>query len=134
MFSMLMEQRGWEIVYLGQNLSTEGLGNLLARLTPAVLCIGVTMAENVSGLFEMARIVKQIDRQQLAFVYSGRVLAEHPELQRRIPGIYLSTDMAEAVNHCDTLGEEIDRERWLSISSTFYPPHGMMPPLRSSGL
>lgn len=134
MFSMLMEQRGWEIVYLGQNLSTEGLGDMIARLTPAVLCIGITMAEHVSGIFEMARIAEQFDRQQLAFVYSGRVLAEHPELQRRIPGIYLGTSMAEAVNRCDALGEEIDHERWLSITSTYQTPHGMMPPLRSTAL
>jgi MerR family transcriptional regulator, light-induced transcriptional regulator len=131
MFAMLMEQRGWEIIYLGQNVSTEGLVDLLARLTPAVLCVGVTLAENVSGIFEVARVTEQIDRQYLPLVYSGRIFAEHPELQRRIPGTFLGTELHAALEKCDSLAEEIDRERWLSISSTNRTLHGMMPSIPS---
>jgi DNA-binding transcriptional MerR regulator len=126
MFAMLMEQRGWEIIYLGQNLSTEGLADMIARITPAVLCVGVTLAENVNGIFEISRVTELFDRQSLMMAYSGRIFAEHPELQRRIPGIFLGTDLHEAMNKCDALGEEIDRERWLSISSTNRQQHGMI--------
>jgi len=128
MFAMLMEQRGWEIIYLGQNLGTDGLDDLLVRLTPAILCVGVTLAENVSGVFEVARVTERFNRQNLALAYSGRVFAEHPELQRRVPGVYLGTDLHEAIARVDAIGEEIDRERWLSIASTNHAPHSMFPP------
>jgi DNA-binding transcriptional MerR regulator len=124
MFAMLMEQRGWEIIYLGQNLGVDGLGDLLVRLTPAVLCAGVTLAENVGGIFEIARVTERFDRLHLALAYSGRVFFDHPELQRRIPGMFLGTNLQEAMARIDTLGEEIDRERWLSIVSTNHSPLG----------
>jgi MerR family transcriptional regulator, light-induced transcriptional regulator len=128
MFSMLMEQRGWEVIYLGQNLVTEGLVDMLARMTPAILCVGVTLAENVGGVFELARVAEQIDRQYLAFAYSGRVFCDHPELQRRIPGVFLCTDLRQAVVKCDALGEEIDRDRWLSVASMNSSSHGLLRP------
>jgi methanogenic corrinoid protein MtbC1 len=116
MFAMLMEQRGWEIIYLGQNVSTDGLIDMLARLTPAIFCVGVTLAENVPSIFEVSRVAEQLDRQRLPLVYSGQVFQDHPELQRRIPGTFLGTELQGAIARCDALAEEIDHERWLSIS------------------
>lgn len=128
MFAMLMEQRGWEIIYLGQNVSSEGLADLLGRLTPAVLCVGVTMMENVPGIFDIARAAAQIDSKLLAFAYSGQIFADNRELQQRLPGQYLGDNLQQAMQNCNALGEQIDRERWLSITSTNRSKHGMIIP------
>jgi hypothetical protein len=92
------------------------------------MCVGVTLAENISGVFEVARVTERFSRQNIALAYSGRVFAEHPELQRRVPGVYLGTDLQEAIARVDAIGEEIDRERWLSIASTNHAPHSLFPP------
>ena len=39
----------------------------------------------------------------------------------------------EAIGRCDMIGEEIDRERWMSIASTNHPPYGMIAPSSRSG-
>jgi MerR family transcriptional regulator, light-induced transcriptional regulator len=124
-FSVLMEQRGWEVIYLGQNMAVDGLPEFLSRVTPAVLCVGVSLVENVPGMFEIARVAELFDQQQLVLGYSGRVFAENPDLQRRISGIFLGADLSEAVYKCDSIGEELDHERWLSIASSHYTPHSL---------
>ncbi len=112
MFSLLMEQRGWELLYLGQTVSAEGLDGFLVRMAPALICMSVSMAEHIPGLLEIARIAENRRRHRLMFAYSGQVFDRHPELRGRIPGIFLGNDLREAVIRADDLGEEIDPERW----------------------
>ncbi len=112
MFSLLMEQRGWELLYLGQTVSAEGLDGFLVRMAPALICMSVSMAEHVPGLLEIARIAENRRRHRLMLAYSGQVFDRHPELRGRIPGIFLGNDLREAVIRADDLGEEIDPERW----------------------
>lgn len=119
MFSLLMEQRGWDLVYLGQTVSTDGLGEFLARMAPALVCMSVSMAEHVPGLLEMARIVENRRRHRLVFAYSGTAFERHPELRGRIPGIYLGNDLRDAVVRADDLGEEIDPDRWMRQAHQF---------------
>ena len=119
MFSLLMEQRGWELIYLGQTVSAEGLDGFLMRLAPALVCMSVSMAEHVPGLLEIARIVEGRRRHHLVFAYSGQVFDRHPELRGRIPGIFLGNDLREAVIRADDLGGEIDPERWMRRSNFF---------------
>ncbi|NWG22163.1 MAG: MerR family transcriptional regulator [Chloroflexi bacterium] len=119
MFSLLMEQRGWELIYLGQTVSSEGLGEFLLRMAPALVCMSVSMAEHIPGLLEIARIVESRRRHRLVLCYSGMAFERHPELRGRIPGIFLGNDLRDAVVRADDLGEEIDPDRWNRQSHTF---------------
>jgi len=115
MFALLMEQRGWEVVYLGQSVAPEGIESFLLRLAPALVCVSVSLAERMSGMQELCRVVSSVKSQRLEVVYSGRVFDYYPELRERVPGTYLGNDLRLAVLRADQLGESIDPERWYSM-------------------
>ena len=70
MLAVLMEQRGWEVIYLGQDLPPDGLSNIVARITPAIFCVTASMAEHVPGIFEIAREIEHFDSHQVVFAYT----------------------------------------------------------------
>jgi len=112
-----MEQRGWEVIYLGQNVASDGLCSFLERLTPGLLCMSVSLVEHVAGLFEVCRAAESLRKQRLLIGYGGRVFDQYPEFVQRVPGMFLGNDLIAAVRRADALGEQIDRERWLSAAS-----------------
>src|SRR6476661_7403983 len=73
MFVLLMEQRGWEVIYLGQSLPPEGLADFLVRLAPSLVCMSASLAEHVPGLLDLCQIVKSVEQYRLIPLYSGRV-------------------------------------------------------------
>lgn len=123
-FSLLMEQRGWEVVYLGTSISPEGLNEFLMRQAPALVCFSVSLAENLGGMYQICEQVDSLKAQQLFLGYSGRLFNQYPDLQQRIPGIFLGNDLLKAVDVADSLGETIDNERWRSASRVVYRSNG----------
>jgi methanogenic corrinoid protein MtbC1 len=115
MFALLMEQRGWEVVYLGQSVASEGLESFLMRLSPALVCVSVSLAERMAGMQELCKIVSSLQHRRLRAAYSGRVFDYYPELRERIPGTYLGNDLRLAVLRADELGESVDPDRWYSM-------------------
>jgi DNA-binding transcriptional MerR regulator len=110
-FGLLMEQRGWEVIYLGQSTSTDGLAEFLERLAPALVCASVSMAEHMPGLLEIAEAIAAKPDCRLLLGYGGRVFDEYPELVVRAPGVFLGNDLRRAVERAVALGEQIDH--WL---------------------
>jgi DNA-binding transcriptional MerR regulator len=111
MFTLLLELRGWQAVYLGQNLAVEGFADFAKRSAPALIYFNVTMIEHINGLFDLCQAVANLNDQRIVLAYGGRVFETHPELRERLPGIFLGNDLHEAVLHADALGEQIDFER-----------------------
>jgi DNA-binding transcriptional MerR regulator len=111
MFAVLLEQRGWETVYLGQDVALEGFGPFIERMAPALICTGVSLAEHLPGLLDLARIVENSRSQGLVLGYSGRVFDLHPELRQRVPGVYLGNDLLEGVQRAVDLADMIGADR-----------------------
>jgi hypothetical protein len=126
MFALLMEQRGWELVYVGQSLSPEGLAEFLTPLRPALVVLSATMTEHAAGLLELATIVDSLRSQRIALAYSGRVFERNPELRHHVPGLFLGLDLREAVARADALRDDLDPDRW-------YAHAGMSPRMASHG-
>ena len=111
MFALLMEQRGWEVIYLGQNLPPEGLADFLVRLAPGLVCLSVSLVEHVPGLLDLCQIVKSVEQYRLIPIYSGRVFDIYPDLLQRMPGHFIGNDLHEAVNRALDFGDAIALER-----------------------
>jgi MerR family transcriptional regulator, light-induced transcriptional regulator len=122
MFALLMEQRGWELVYAGQSIEVSGLVQFLQPLAPALVCLSASMVEHSAGLLEVARVIAPLRPRRIALAYSGRAFERHPELRQRIPGLFLGNDLRTAVIRADELGEEIDPERWYAGTGTLNRP------------
>lgn len=116
-FALLMEQRGWEVIYLGQNVTIDGLEPFLARQAPALLSLSVSLVENVSGLIEICRMVEPLQEHGLMLTYGGRVFDCYPELEQRLPGLFLGNDLIQAVKRADALSDQIEHHRYGSITA-----------------
>jgi DNA-binding transcriptional MerR regulator len=110
-FALLMEQRGWEVIYLGQSVESEGLEAFLERLMPGLLCMSISLVEHVTGILEVCQKTEQLRTEGLQIVYGGRVFNQYPEFVERLPGLYLGDDLIEAVRQADTFGELLGHER-----------------------
>jgi MerR family transcriptional regulator, light-induced transcriptional regulator len=119
MFALLMEQRGWELVYVGQSLEPTGLAEFLAPLAPAVVAMSASMVEHTTGLLEAAKVVASLKSRRLLLAFGGRAFERHPELRQRIPGTFLGNDLREAVIRADELGDALDPERRYVASGSF---------------
>jgi MerR family transcriptional regulator, light-induced transcriptional regulator len=116
-FALLMEQRGWEIIYLGQNVTVDGLLPFLQRQAPALVSLSISLVENVSGLLNVCRAIEPLQEQGMLLSYGGRVFDQYPEMQQRLPGLFLGNDLLEALNRADALGEQLERYSYHSIAA-----------------
>ena len=107
MFALLLAERGWEVVYLGQSVSTEHLGHCLERMAPALICMSVSLAEHLPGLIDISTIVESLDRDDLVLAIGGRVFDRYPELVPRMPGVFLGNDLRQAVARAEEFGAAI---------------------------
>ncbi|MBA3947623.1 MAG: MerR family transcriptional regulator [Herpetosiphonaceae bacterium] len=106
MFSLLLQQHGWDVVYLGQSITLEGLDEALRTITPILVCFTANLIDNIPSLIEVGQIVDQSGLGVSAFVYGGRIFDEQPDLCQHIPGTYLGTSLDEAVLRCSQLAQE----------------------------
>lgn len=124
-FALLMEQRGWEVIYLGTSISSEGLNEFLLRLAPALVSFSVSLVEHVADLLDVCEQVGTLKSCGLEICYGGRVFSQYPELQKRFPGVFLGNDLPRAVELADSFGDAIDSERWHNSSRVTYRTNGL---------
>jgi DNA-binding transcriptional MerR regulator len=101
MFATLMELRGWDVLYLGQDVLLEGLEPLLRRAAPALVCFSVNGAEQLDGLRAVHACISRQHDVQLDFAFGGGLFVRHPELLADLPVGYLGADLGAAVTHAD---------------------------------
>lgn len=102
MFAVLLEARGWDVVYLGQDVALDRLDVFLRKVAPALVTVAVSMTENLVGVIEMSRVVEANAASGLAMGYCGRVFTAQPEL-RNLPGIYLGDNFETACERAQSI-------------------------------
>ena len=123
MFALLMEQHGWEVVYLGQSLPPEGLADFLIRLAPGLVCLSASLVEHVPGLLDLCQLVQSLEQYRLISVYSGRVFDLYPELLQRMPGYYIGNDLHEAINRATDFGDALAADHGVGVPTLQYRTH-----------
>ncbi len=101
MFATLMELRGWEVLYLGQDVPLEGLESLFRRAAPALICFSVNGAEHLESLQAIQACVASQHDVSLDFAFGGGLFVRHPELLTHLPEGYLGDDLSAAVTRAD---------------------------------
>lgn len=104
--ALLMEQQGWEVVFLGPDLGMTGLADFLVRMAPAVLVLSATMTEHVASIQQVGAMVSGLTHHGIHFAYAGRAFVQNPELCQRMPGTYLGADFRSAVKTALVLASE----------------------------
>jgi MerR family transcriptional regulator, light-induced transcriptional regulator len=123
-YAVLMEQQGWEVLYLGPNLGLTGLTEFLMRQAPALVVLTASMAEHVVSIQQVGQMVVGLHHHGLHFAYAGRVFVAHPELRQRMPGMYLGDDFVTAIDQSNVISDENEMTPWASAHAPRNGVHG----------
>lgn len=109
MLSLFMRRRGWEVIYLGQNIGLEGFHETLSDLQPDVVTLSATQVSNLRYIKDAAHVVERATHKRGNFTYAGRLFSLLPQLVGRIPGMYLGEDLVRAADVLEKLLTERKR-------------------------
>jgi len=97
MLSLFLRRSGIRIVYLGQNIASKDLLQTVHQLTPALLCVSVTMPAYLADTIDLAHYVAALPQPRPLFAFGGQGFAYNTHVVPQLPGIYLSGDLQEIV-------------------------------------
>jgi MerR family transcriptional regulator, light-induced transcriptional regulator len=94
--ALLLRRAGLRVAYLGQNIETEGLLQTARQLSPALLCVSITLASFLEALIDMGQKIQELPAPRPVLVCGGQLFEQRPDLAAQVPGVYLAGEM-EAV-------------------------------------
>jgi methanogenic corrinoid protein MtbC1 len=97
MFSLLLRRAGLRVAYLGQSIETESLVQTVRRLSPALLCISVTLISSLEAVTELGQKVQELPSPHPALIFGGQAFEQHADLIARVPGVYVDGDMQTVI-------------------------------------
>jgi len=93
MLSLLLRRAGLRVAYLGQSIETAGLLQTVGQLSPALICVSVTLISFLEAVTELGQKVQELPPPRPVFIFGGQVFEQHADLIARVPGVYLAGDM-----------------------------------------
>ena len=88
MLGVLLRRRGWPVAYLGQDVPFADLAVFTEQIHPGALVLVAMCAESAQSLLGWPQWIKQSAGKPLV-TFAGRAFVLQPELQSRVPGLYL---------------------------------------------
>lgn len=98
MLSLFLRRSGVRVVYLGQSIETEGLLQSVYKLSPALLCVSLTMPTYLPAVIELAQKVENLPRPRPIFAFGGQVFAYNAHVIPQIPGMYLNGELKTIIS------------------------------------
>ncbi len=108
MISLFLRRRGYDVIYLGQNISLERLEELLQTLRPHGLLLSAGTLLSAARLMDVAEFLAKQEPQSAILAYGGHIFNAVPELRFQIPGYPLSLMSPTALMAIDVLGELLE--------------------------
>jgi DNA-binding transcriptional MerR regulator len=108
MLVAMLRWRGWEVMYLGPNLSLERLAEALAPLRPSLLLLSASRPETANALKPLERALARFPEPRPEVVLGGQGFASGGEAQPPI-GVFVDGPPTEVVRRIEgLLGERGD--------------------------
>ena len=111
-YALLMEQQGWDVIYLGSNLGVEGVSEFLVKQAPALFVLSASMIDQVVAVQQIGQMALGLHHHGIHFGYAGRAFVNNPELCQRMPGTYMGDDFAAALQQAIMMSEENNMTPW----------------------
>jgi DNA-binding transcriptional MerR regulator len=93
MLALLLRRSGLRVAYLGQSIEIAGLLQTIVELSPALLCISVTISSFVAATIELGQKLQDLPAPRPAFIVGGQAFEQHPDTISQISGVYLNGDL-----------------------------------------
>src|SRR3989440_1132391 len=93
MLSLLLRRAGLRVAYLGQSIETESLLQTVRQLSPALICISVTLISSLEAVTELGQKLQELPPPRPVLIFGGQAFEQRADLIARVPGIYVEGDM-----------------------------------------
>ena len=94
---LFLLRRGYNVLYLGQNVPVEQFVDEMRRLSPDLVMISATAEESVAGVIAMAEAIAAMDGPKPAFGFGGGAFNANPHLRATVPGVFMGEDAQAAL-------------------------------------
>ena len=102
MLSVLLRREGYQVEYLGPNLPVEDLVAYAEDVTPDMIILSAGFGRTAKPLYKMQSLLNDLPAQpRLGF--GGRYFNENEQARTELGGIFLGTDLDQAVQNVHTL-------------------------------
>jgi MerR family transcriptional regulator, light-induced transcriptional regulator len=102
MMVILLRMRGWNVIFLGQNLHLDRLDELIRSLNPRLLLFSATLPETASQVQNLINVMRKIEKPGPMVVLGGHGFEEIAS-KVDIPHPILSGTRAEMINTMERL-------------------------------
>ena len=96
MVALFWRNAGLRVVYLGQDAGGADLVEQARLRRPGLVALLVADSARVRALSRVARDLHALPHPRPIVAFGGPIFARHPELQRKVVGIYLGDDATTA--------------------------------------
>ena len=96
MLALFWRHAGLRVVYLGQDAGGADLVEQVRLRRPALVALLIAETQRLRSLSRVSRELHALAHPRPIFAYGGAIFARHPELQRRVDGLYLGDDATTA--------------------------------------
>ena len=94
LFTFLLRRRGWDVLYLGADMPTASLVEMVEQVKPHLLIVSAQTLATATSLLD---VTEAVDGDGTIVGYGGIVFNMIPKLQERIPAHYLGPTIDGAV-------------------------------------
>ena len=91
--SLLLRRAGLRVAYLGQSIETESLLQTVRQLSPALICISVTLISSLEAVTELGQKLQELPPPRPVLIFGGQAFEQRADLIARVPGVYVEGDM-----------------------------------------
>jgi len=95
---VLLRRQGWPVAYLGQNVPFQDLAIFVEEIHPRAVVMVAMVEETVRTLAEWPQWINQVGGKPV-IAFGGRPFILQPELQVKVPGIYLGENIQDGLSN-----------------------------------
>ena len=98
MLALLLRRAGLRVAYLGQSIETAGLLQTIRQLSPALLCVSVTLISLLEAVIELGQKVQELPAPRPVLIFGGQAFEQRTDLIAGVPGVYVDGDMQTIIS------------------------------------
>lgn len=103
MLTLFLRRNGIRVAYLGQSIEAAGLLHTIKQVTPAMICISLTMPSNLPELMQLGQQIQHLPDPRPLLAFGGQAFLQQKQTLPQLPGLYLNGDMREIVIQIRTI-------------------------------
>jgi MerR family transcriptional regulator, light-induced transcriptional regulator len=93
MLALLLRRAGLRVAFLGQNIEIASFFQTARQLSPALICVSMTLVAFIEGVAELGQKLQHLPQPRPIFIFGGQAFEQHTDLIARVSGVYVHGDM-----------------------------------------